>query len=66
MKFSATIEHNDETLTVTGDVFEETNERGTGVVVVLDDPHDTADYRFEAESALIEKFETARLESLDV
>jgi hypothetical protein len=65
MKFSATIEHEDETITVTGDVFEERNERGLCTVVILDEPHDTADYRHEAESALIEKFEIAQLEARD-
>lgn len=60
MKYTATIEHNDETITVTGDVFEETNERGTGTVVILDAPHDTAEYHFTAEDALIEKYEADR------
>jgi hypothetical protein len=60
MKYTATIEHNDETITVTGEVYEETNERGTGIVVVLDEPHDTAEYRYEAEDALVEKFEADR------
>jgi hypothetical protein len=65
MQYTATIEFNDETITVTGDVYEETNERGTGVVVVLDEPHDTAEYRYLAESALEREYDKALLDAQD-
>lgn len=57
MELTATIEVNDETITVSGHVYHEVNERGAGLVVLLDDPHDGSEYAYEAEEALIAAYE---------
>jgi hypothetical protein len=56
VRLAATITVGDDEIDVTGYVWTEENERGRGTAVLLDEPHDLAEYRNDAEHALADAY----------
>jgi hypothetical protein len=62
MRLAGTITVGDDEVDVTGYAWREENERGTGVVVLLDAPHDLTPYASDAEDELARVFESIELD----